>query len=86
MSRSKPLPPADQKRFMGPEEVSHVETLVVFISDIIQAENEMYKKESIASPKSFALLILQLQLFMDEYLGEKVRGLQGHYYQWQAVH
>lgn len=75
MSRARPLAPSDQKKFMSFEELAAIEASVSSLSETIQTENPSLRKDTISQPRSLANLVLQLQLFMDQSLGEKVRSL-----------
>lgn len=71
MSRSRPLAPFENKKFLSAEALIAVELLVSDLSQIIQSENDKYRKDPLCQPRSLANLILQLQLFMDQAYGEQ---------------
>lgn len=72
MSRARPLAPCQQKKFLSLDEIGFVETLLVNLAEVIHSEFPNFRRDPAASPKALASLVLQLQLVMDDLLGEKV--------------
>jgi hypothetical protein len=72
MSRTRPLSPKDQRGFLSLAEISFTETLLTHVCGALYAKYPYYKRDPAASPKGLATLVLQLQVVMDELLGEKV--------------